>query len=169
MLKTPPYPFLFPIIHIDVSTAPTVEKDDTCLWVASGVCWKKIPPPVWGKASTKSAMGQHQISHGLSPNRCCCSNQTESGHQEEFFFRNKKTKLSSGNCRISSTFNPDSRYVLVPTCWDWASKQIEFWRKTTISLQTENTSQHILNLQCRGCFSSCCFFFFLMDVRWHSP
>jgi hypothetical protein len=61
MLKTP-YSFLFPIIHIDVSTAPTVEKDDTCLWVASGVCWNKIPPPpVWGKVSTKSAMGHLQI------------------------------------------------------------------------------------------------------------
>jgi hypothetical protein len=25
-----PIPFPFPIIHSDVSTAPTVEKDDTC-------------------------------------------------------------------------------------------------------------------------------------------
>ncbi len=55
-----PIPFPFPIIHIDVPTAPTVEKDDTCLWVASGVCWKKIPPPpLWGKS-------KHQISHGSS-------------------------------------------------------------------------------------------------------
>jgi hypothetical protein len=56
-VEDPTIPFPFPIIHIDV-----VEKDDTCLWVASGVCWKKIPPPpVWGKVSTKSAMGHLQI------------------------------------------------------------------------------------------------------------
>jgi hypothetical protein len=82
-----PIPFPFPIIHIDVPTAPTVEKDDTCLWVASGVCWKKIPPPpVWGKS-------KHQISHWSSPNPCCCSKQTESGHQEELKEKNKKTKV----------------------------------------------------------------------------
>jgi hypothetical protein len=61
-VEDPTIPFPFPIIHIDVvSTAPTVEKDDTCLWVASGVCWKKIPTSVWGKVSTKSAMGHLQI------------------------------------------------------------------------------------------------------------